>query len=100
MGCWFFFAEVRTKVHDSFPNLSGGGGDPKVAIAAKNTVNGYGWLNSLYDVAKDGVFNRNWELNPVESVLITNLYEVLTYLSWKGACNEFEKQLNDLHTKK
>jgi len=53
----------------------------------------------LYDVAKDGVFNRNWELNPVESVLITNLYQVLTYLSWKGACNEFEKQLNDLHTK-
>ena len=100
MGCWFFFAEVRTKVHATFPNLTGGNGDPKATIAAKNTVNGYGWLNSLYDVAKDGVFNRDWECNPINSVLTTNLYEVLTYLSWKAACNEFEKQLSDLYSKK
>jgi hypothetical protein len=99
LGCRFFFGEVRAAVDAKFPNLSGGGGDPKSTIAAKNTISGYGWLNSLYDVAKDGVFTVV-EYNPIDSVLNTKLFEVLTYLSWKAACSDFEKQLNDLYSKK
>ena len=99
MGCRFFFGEVRTEVDVKFPNLSGSeNGDPKAAVAAKNTINGYGWLNSLYEVAQDGVFTVT-KHSPVESVLNTGLYEVLTYLSWKAAGNEFERQLNELHKK-
>tara|TARA_R110000737_G_scaffold91969_2_gene124676 strand:- start:1010 stop:1309 length:300 start_codon:yes stop_codon:yes gene_type:complete len=99
LGCRFFFDQVRTKIDIQFPNLSGGGdADPKSAIAAKETISGYGWLNSIYDLAKDGVFTLT-DYNPIDSVLVTNLYEVLTYLSWKNACNRYEKVLNDLHKK-
>jgi len=52
----------------------------------------------LYEVAQDGVFTVT-KHSPVESVLNTGLYEVLTYLSWKAAGNEFERQLNELHKK-
>lgn len=99
MGYRFFFGEVRAKIDAKFPNLNGEGGDPTANIASKSTINGYGWLNSLYEVAKDGVFTRSWEYNPVDSVLNTKLYEVLTYLSWKSACAKFEKVYNELHTK-
>jgi len=56
-------------------------------------------LNSLYEVAKDNVFTVT-DYNPIDSVLQSNLYEVLTYLSWKAAGNEFERKLNELHSKK
>tara|TARA_B100001094_G_scaffold333070_1_gene408313 strand:- start:12507 stop:12734 length:228 start_codon:yes stop_codon:yes gene_type:complete len=48
----------------------------------------YGWLNTLYDVAKTGLFTKNPD-NAIDSVRNTNLYVVLTYLSWKSANNEY-----------
>jgi hypothetical protein len=101
LGCRFFFGKVRTEVDVRFPNLSessGGKEESKSRIAAKGTIDGYGWLNSLYDVASSGIFTKN-NLSPVESTLTTELYEVLTYLSWKSACNDFEVKLNELNKK-
>ena len=98
MGCRFFFEQVRTEIDVKFPNLSGDEGDPKSKIATKGTIDGYGWLNSLYDVSKDGIFTKD-SLSAVESVLITNLYEILTYLSWKSACNSYERKLTELNKK-
>lgn len=37
---------------------------------------------------------------PLESVLKTNLGQVMTYLSWKSACNTYEKLYNELVNKK
>jgi hypothetical protein len=98
LGCRFFFEQVRTEIDDKFPNLSGEGGNPKARIATKGTIDGYGWLNSVYDVAKDGIFTCN-NLSAVESVLLTNLYEILTYLSYKSAYNSFEEKLHEINKK-
>lgn len=52
----------------------------------------YGWLNTLYDVAKTGLFTSN-ENNAVDSVRQTNLYVIFTYLSWSSAHNEYENEV-------
>ena len=66
--------------------------------AAEGTISGYGWLNSLYEIAKENMFTLP-EHSPINSVLLTDLYEVLTYLSWKNAVAQYEKIYNDLHKK-
>ena len=98
MGCRFFFDRAREFINNKFPNLSKPGGDHKAKIAAKGTIDGYGWLNSLYNVAKEGVFNLPNE-TPIESVLKANLYQVLTYLSWERACSDYEKEYMKLTDK-
>lgn len=60
----------------------------------KTYVEPFGWLNSLYLVAEKGVFNKPDE-NPIESVKNTNLYKVLTYLSWVSAKNEYESRVSE-----
>jgi hypothetical protein len=98
LGCRFFFQQTRTEIDVKFPNLSGGTGDPKAGIAAKGTIDGYGWLNSIYNIAKDGIFTKP-EYSPIESVLQSGLYEIFTYLSWKNACGQFDKRYSDLNSK-
>ena len=95
-----FFDQVRTKINNMFPNLSGGDGEgsAKARIAAKGTIDGYGWLNTVYDTAKEGVFTKPTD-TPLSSVLNTNLYEILTYLSWKSAYADYETQINELTNK-
>jgi hypothetical protein len=58
----------------------------------KTYIEPFGWLNSLYLIAEKGVFNKEGE-NGVESVKKTNLYKVLTYLSWITAKNEYESKV-------
>ena len=57
-------------------------------------MSGYGWLNTLYDVAKDNVFTKAPD-NSIDSVMNTNLHEVFTYLSWKTAQNEYENTVRE-----
>ncbi len=63
----------------------------------------YGWLNTLYDVAKTGLFTQAPH-NAIDSVRHTNLFVVLTYLSWKTANNEYNdavrKGMEDEHKQK
>lgn len=54
----------------------------------------FGWLNSLYVLAEKGVFNKDGK-NKIESVKETNLYKVLTYLSWITAKNEYESKVSE-----
>jgi|TARA_R110000803_G_C11985955_1_gene321284 hypothetical protein len=42
----------------------------------------------------DGVFTEG-DKNSIESVKDTNLYKVLTYLSWKTAKNDYEVAVQD-----
>jgi hypothetical protein len=97
LGCRFFFEQVRTRIDDQFPNLKGGG-NAKAARAAKGTIDGYGWLNSVYRVAAEGIFTKGNE-SAVDSVLNAKLDEILTYLSWKNACTKFDEILNELNKK-
>ena len=98
MGCRFFFEQTRTEINNKFPNLSADGGDSKARAAAKATIDGYGWLNALYGIAQDGIFTMTGE-TPLVSAQLANLFDVLTYLSWKSACGDYEKLLNELHNK-
>jgi hypothetical protein len=97
LGCRFFFEQVRTRVAEQFPNLSGSG-DAKAKRAAKGTIDGYGWLNSVYRIAKDGIFTKG-SMSPIESVLNAGLDEILTYLSWQNACSKFEEILQEINKK-
>jgi len=54
----------------------------------------FGWLNSLYVLAEKGIFNIEGK-NNVDSVKDTNLYNVLTYLSWISAKNEYESRVSE-----
>ena len=57
-------------------------------------MSGYGWLNTLYDVAKTGLFTEP-PMNAINSVKNQNVWEVFTYLSWKTASNEFENAVRE-----
>tara|TARA_R110000751_G_scaffold154149_3_gene259151 strand:- start:1410 stop:1628 length:219 start_codon:yes stop_codon:yes gene_type:complete len=52
-------------------------------------MEGYGWLNTLYDVAASGLFTESQD-NAINSVKKQNVYEVFTYISWTTAKNEYE----------
>tara|TARA_R110000765_G_scaffold417461_1_gene520045 strand:+ start:208 stop:456 length:249 start_codon:yes stop_codon:yes gene_type:complete len=54
----------------------------------------FGWLNSLYVLAEKGVFNKEGD-NGIDSVKNTNLYKVMTYLSWISAKNEYESKVSE-----
>jgi len=54
----------------------------------------YGWLNSLYDLALDGVFTKKGK-DAIQSVKDEKLYKVLTYMSWKTAKSDFELAVNE-----
>jgi len=49
----------------------------------------------LYDIAKEGLFTLP-DNNAVNSVLLTDLYEILTYMSWKNAVTSFEKVYSEI----
>tara|TARA_R100000963_G_C4618297_1_gene86561 strand:- start:280 stop:507 length:228 start_codon:yes stop_codon:yes gene_type:complete len=55
-------------------------------------MEGYGWLNTLYDVAKTGLFTEKGH-NSINSVKRQNVYEVMTYLSWSSAKIEYENSV-------
>jgi len=54
----------------------------------------FGWLNSLYILAEKGVFKMDGK-NGIDSVKATNLYKVMTYLSWITAKNEYESKVSE-----
>lgn len=69
-----------------------------MAVKSRGLFNTYikpfGWLNSLYVLAEKGVFKKEgWD--GIESVKNTNLYKVLTYLSWITAKNEYESKVSE-----
>ena len=57
-------------------------------------VKPFGWLNSLYMLAEKGIFKTEG-LNGIDSVKNTNLYKVLSYLSWITAKNEYESKVQE-----
>ena len=59
----------------------------------------YGWLNSLYDLALDGVFTIEGK-DAIQCVKDEKLYKVMTYMSWKTAKADFELAVNEEQRKK
>lgn len=99
MGVRFFFEQAKSSISKDFPNVFGGGkSSGKSSVDTIGIYNKllkpYGWLNSLYQLSIDGVFTEG-DKNSIESVKDTNLYKVLTYLSWKTAKNDYEVAVQD-----
>jgi|TARA_R100000084_G_scaffold98472_2_gene52562 hypothetical protein len=69
-----------------------------MAVKTEGLYNSYikpfGWLNSLYVLAEKGIFKVDGK-NHIDSVKDTNLYKVLTYLSWITAKNEYESKVSE-----
>ena len=57
-------------------------------------IKSYGWLNSLYDIAKCGLFTTHPH-NAVDSVRNENMWVIFTYLSWKTAQAEYESAVKE-----
>jgi hypothetical protein len=97
LGVQFFFDRTKSEIGKSFANIFGGerrgGGSIKGKVASegyyKKYIKPFGWLNSLYAVAKDKIFKQEG-MNEIDSVKNTNLYKVLTYLSWQNAKADYE----------
>ena len=95
MGVRFFFDNSKRKINKDFPNVfgenrgRGGGGRVSTAGLYNKFIKPYGWLNSLYSLAEKGIFKKEG-MNEIESVKNSNLYKVLTYLSWTNAKNDYE----------
>ena len=60
----------------------------------KTYIYPFGWLNSLYMIAEKGIFKIPSK-NGIDSVRETNLYNVLTYLSWITAKNTYESKVQE-----
>ena len=107
MGVLFFFDNAKRKINKDFPNVFGEGrgriGTGKGRVSTVGLYNKfikpYGWLNSLYMVAEKGVFKMSGE-NEIDSGKRTDLYKVLTYLSWNTAKNDYENAVQEkIHNK-
>ena len=107
MGVQFFFDNAKRKINSDFLNVfgenRGGGGGRKGKVSTVGLYNKfikpYGWLNSLYMVAEKGIF-RIEGYNDIDSVKETNLYKVLTYLSYNTAKNDYEIAVQEkIHNK-
>ena len=98
MGVQFFFKHTKSQIDKSFPNIFSSKPTPtggvRTEVEYKRFIKPYGWLNSLYGIAEKGVFTEGGK-NSIDSVKNTNLYKVLTYMSWQTAVNDFEAAIND-----
>ena len=107
MGVQFFFDNAVRKINKDFPNVFGenrgrsGGGKNKVSTVGlyNKFIKPYGWRNSLYMGAEKKIFKMEGH-NEVDSVKKTDLYKVLTYLSWITAKNDYEISVQEkIHNK-
>jgi hypothetical protein len=107
LGVRFFFDSSKRKINKDFSNVFGENrrrsGTSKGRVSTVGLYNKfikpYGWLNSLYMIAEKKIFTIEG-LNEVDSVKKTNLYKVLTYLSWTSAKNDFETAVQEkIHDK-
>ena len=98
MGVRFFFDQAKEKINDTFKYIFGDSSQGAMIVKTQKLYNIYvkpfGWLNSLYSIAEKGVFKTEG-FNGVDSVKITNLYKVLSYLSWTTAKNQYESKVQE-----
>jgi hypothetical protein len=90
----FFFDDTNRTIQERYKNIFKDGQRTGNRHADENwdIMSGFGWLNTLYDLAFDGVFTSKNQ-SAIVSVQESNLYDVLTFLSWKSAKNEYESEV-------
>ena len=95
MGVQFFFEQENNSIGSRYKNLFRNGQTKSIAVAkASKIMKPFGWLNTLYDIALDGVFTKDGK-DAMQSVKDEKLYKVLTYLSWKTAKGDYELAVNE-----
>ena len=94
----FFFDQANKYLKLKYPNLYKKGGN-RFHNKTKYIIDGYGWLNTIYELAKDGIFTKGADKNAVECIEDESLEIIFTYLSWKSAQAEYEVQNAKLRNK-
>jgi uncharacterized protein (DUF433 family) len=89
---------VEQTIKSKFPNLYGKSTGTGKKIS--HILDEYGWLNSIYDIARDGIFTKGWKYNAVESVEETEVWDILTYMSWKSANQEYKNKYQEIEHNK
>jgi|TARA_B100001094_G_scaffold332747_1_gene406227 hypothetical protein len=89
---------VEQAIKSKYPNLYGKSTGTGKKLS--HILDEYGWLNSIYDIAIDGIFTKSWKYSAVESVEETEVWDVLTYMSWKSANQEYKNKYQELEHKK
>ena len=67
-------------------------------MKASKIMKPYGWLNTLYDIALDGIFTNKGK-DSIQSVKDEKFYKVMTYLSWKTSKSDFEMAVQEEQNK-
>ena len=99
MGVRFFFEQTNDNLTKRYPNLFRDGNTKSIAVAkASKIMKPYGWLNTLYDLALDGVFTNNGK-DAIQSVKDEKFFKVMTYLSWKTSKSDFEMAVQEENAK-
>ena len=96
LGFYFFFEQTNTTLQQKFPNIFKTNTTLKNRHAMEHMeiIKSYGWLNTLYEIAKQGVFTKHPH-NAVDSVRNENMNVIFTYLSWKTAHAEYESAVKE-----
>tara|TARA_R100000315_G_C5155330_1_gene89193 strand:+ start:40 stop:363 length:324 start_codon:yes stop_codon:yes gene_type:complete len=98
LGVRFFFDQSKRKITETFPYIFSPqqrrAGGVNTDGLYKTYIQPFGWLNSLYMLAEKKVFDIDGK-NGIDSVKETNLYNVMTYLSWITAKNTFENKVQE-----
>ena len=89
---------MESSIKSKLPNLYGQ--SEGVGKKISHILDEYGWLNSIYDIAKDNIFTKGWKYSAVESVEESEVWEILTYMSWKSAQAEYKNKYQELANKK
>ena len=99
MGVRFFFEQTNDLISKRYPNLFRSGSTKSIAVAkASKIMKPYGWLNTLYDLALDGIFTKKGK-DAIQSVKDEKFYKVMTYLSWKTSKSDFEMAVQEEQNK-
>ena len=67
-------------------------------MKASRIMKPYGWLNTLSDIALDGIFTSKGK-DAIQSVKDEKLYKVMTYLSWKTSKSDVEMAVQEEQSK-
>ena len=99
MGVRFFFEQTNDQLAKRYPNVFREGNSKSIAVVkASKIMKPYGWLNTLYDIALDGIFTNNGK-DAIQSVKDEKFYKVMTYLSWKTSKSDFEMAVQEEQSK-
>lgn len=86
----FFFDSANRNLQQKYPLLYKKRGGNRFHNKTKHIIDGYGWLNTIYELAREGIFTKGTKHNAIECVENEQMDIIFTFLSWKSAQADYE----------